>query len=102
MATVHTTCSGDGGALFTVVTAMPTADAGRVTNQLSPQTRALLKSSALASAGTSTVPASPDPATLAAVFSRVGTQDATTVTSGLSPEARAAIGSIPTTPQPCR
>jgi hypothetical protein len=98
---VNTTCAGDGGSLFAVVSAMPTADAGRVVDELSLQTRALLRGSALSSAATSTMPASPDPATLAAVFSRVGAQDATTVMSGLPPETRAAIGSIPTSPQAC-
>ena len=98
---VTKTCAGDGGSLFAAVSAMSTADAGRVVGELSPQTRALLRDTALASAGTSTVPASPDPATLAAVLSRIGARDATTVMSGLPPETRAAIGSIPTSPHVC-
>ena len=98
---VGTTCLGDGGYLLAELSAIPTADASRVVGELSPQTRALLRSSALASAATSTTPSSPDPATLAAVLSRVGTHDATTVMSGLAPETRAAIGSIPTSPQSC-
>jgi hypothetical protein len=98
---VSATCAGDGGSLLAVVSAMPLPEAGRVVGELSPQTRALLTNSALASAGSSSLPASPDPATLAAVLSRVGARDATTVTSGLPLETRAAIGSIPTSPKPC-
>jgi hypothetical protein len=99
---LNATCTGDGGALFVTVSAMPTADTGRVLGGLSSETRALIRSGALSSAATSTYPASPDPATLAAVFSRLDAQDATTIMSGLPPETRAAIGSIPTSPQACR
>lgn len=97
-----TTCTGDGGALFVVVSAMPTSDTGRVLAGVSSQTRELIRSGAVSSAATSTFPGSPDPATLAAVFSRIGVHDATTILSGLAPETRATIGSIPTTPQACR
>jgi hypothetical protein len=99
---VSASCTGDGGALFSVVSAMPTSESDRIVAELSSQTRTLLSSAARSSAGTSTVPASPDPATLAGVLSRLATRDATTVMTGLTPETRAAVGPIPTSPQACR
>jgi len=98
---LNTTCPGDGGYLLAEVSAMPTADASRVATELFPETRALLRSSALASAATSTMPSSPDPVTLDAVLSRLGSRDATAIVSGLAPETRAEIGSVPAVAQSC-
>jgi hypothetical protein len=95
------TCAGDAGYLLAAVVAMPTADASRLVSGLSPQTRAMLRSGALASAASSTRPANADPATLAGVLSRIGTSDASAIMSGLAPETRAAVGLVPATPQAC-
>jgi hypothetical protein len=96
----NSSCLGDGGYLLAEVAAVPSTDAARLVNDLSPRARALLRSSALTSAWSSTMPVRADPATLAAVLSRLGDRDATAIRSGLA-QTGTAIGSVPAAPQPC-
>jgi len=77
------------------VAALPTADARRVVNELSPATKALARSAVIASASAGAAPTLPDATTLAALLGRLGPEDARAILSGLSASERAAVDAAP-------
>jgi hypothetical protein len=90
----HDICAGDGGALLNTLASMPVDVSNNIASRLSPETRALLTSTAEISAVTNSTPEKPDTTSLAGALARLGPADATLVMSGLTPQARTAIGAV--------